>query len=161
MNSLNHLPYYFLKIHAKTTRTFNPSKWFLNFTFPHQNSACISLLSHTCQMPCPYLLSSADHQAPHRVVSPSLSLPLSFPITLFSVSFQASRDTATTEVRTRTAAMQRIVVDQLLASLYWLSYVDACTLDVNLRIQIPEEMGVTASQTICKHAGWQTEDVRL
>lgn len=28
------------------------SKWSLSFRFSHQNSGCISLLSHTCHMPC-------------------------------------------------------------------------------------------------------------
>jgi len=106
-----------------TTPTFNPSMWYLNFRFPHQNSACIYLLSHAFRMPGPsrrnYICSAVQtiKLFPHRVVSPSLSLPRTFLSTLFSISLQASRDTVTTEGRTRTTAMNRIIVDQLLASL--------------------------------------------
>jgi hypothetical protein len=55
---------------------------------------------------------------PHRVVSPSFSLPRTFLSTLFSITLQASRDTLKRkEEQTNPAAMNRIVVDQLLASL--------------------------------------------
>jgi len=113
---------------------------FLTSVFPHQNTACISLLSHAYQMPRQshgnYICSAVQiiklltMLFPHPVVSRSSSLPRNFN-TLFSVSFQASWDTVTTEVRTRTTATHRIVVDQLLASLYWMSYVDARPLDLN------------------------------
>ena len=155
MNSLNPLLYYFLMIHVKPRLHSILPSGFLTSVFPHQNTACISLLAHTCQMPRQshgnYICSAMQiikllvMLFPHPVVSPSSSLPRNF-----SVSFQASWDAVTTEVTARTTAMRRIVVDQLLASLYWLSYVDARNLDVNWS---QKKWGVAVSQN-SKNARW-------
>ena len=168
INSLNVLPNYILKIHVKTTPIFNLSKWFqvspsklcMHFSsLPYlPNSPPISSQSICSAMQITKLLIMLF---PHRVVSPSFSLPRTFLSTLFSISLQASRDTTKTERRTSTTARDRIVVDQLLATPNWVSYVDPCTLDVNLRIQIAEEWEWRCRKTVRKNAGWHTKQVHL
>ena len=51
MNPLHALLSYFLRGYFNIKLPFTPrsSMWVLPFRFPHQNSACISLLPHTCR----------------------------------------------------------------------------------------------------------------
>ena len=92
------VPFYFFKAHFNII--LSPSKWSPSFIFPHQHTACISLLPHTCHMLCPSHYSWFNHlnyiwrgvQTEHTCMNPataaaphlSLDMPAITPPSLMS-----------------------------------------------------------------------------